>query len=54
MTRRLAALAGLTLVACLLAPRAAQAQAFGAKGGVTFVKIVHQPSEDYGLSLIHI
>jgi hypothetical protein len=50
VTPRLAALAGLALVACLLAPGAAQAQAFGAKGGVSFVKIVHQPSEDYGLS----
>ena len=50
MTRRLAALAGATLAAGLLAPPAAEAQAFGAKGGVSFVKIVHEPSEDYGLS----
>lgn len=50
MTRGLAALAGLTLVAGLLAPAAAQAQAFGAKGGVSFVRIVHQPSEDFGIS----
>jgi hypothetical protein len=50
VTRRLAALAGLTIAAGLLAPAAARAQAFGAQGGVTFVKIVHQPGEDYGLS----
>src|SRR5688572_23483033 len=38
------------LAAGLLAPPAAEAQAFGVKGGLSFVKIVHQPSEDYGLS----
>ena len=40
----------MTLIACLLAPTAAEAQAFGAKGGVTFVHIIHQPSEDYGIT----
>jgi len=45
------ALAGLALVASLIAPAAAQAQSvtIGAKGGVTFVNIVHEPSEDYGI-----
>lgn len=50
MRHRLAALAGLTLAVSLLAPQAARAQAFGPKGGLTFVKIVHEPSEDYGIS----
>ena len=50
MTRRLSAIAGLTLVAGLLVPATASAQAFGAKGGLTFARIVHQPSEDYGIS----
>src|SRR6188508_839879 len=48
--RAFAALAGLTFAAGLLAPAPAQAQAFGPKGGLTFASIVHQPSEDYGLS----
>ena len=48
MTR---ALAGLTLIAGFIAPVAAEAQGItlGAKGGVTFVNILHQPSEDYGI-----
>jgi len=50
VTRRLAALATLTFAASLLMPAAVQAQAFGAKGGLTFVTIVHEPSEDYGFS----
>lgn len=45
-----AALAALTLAAALLLPATARAQAFGAKGGVTFVNIVHEPSDDYGIS----
>jgi hypothetical protein len=44
------ALAGLALLLCV-APVAAEAQTLGigAKGGVTFVNIIHQPSEDYGI-----
>ena len=42
--------AGLTLAASLLTPAVARAQAFGAKGGVTFVHIVHQPSEEFGIT----
>ena len=49
MTRRLAAFAALTMAAVFLAPATARAQGFGAKGGLTFVTIVHQPSEDYGI-----
>jgi hypothetical protein len=44
------ALAGLLVAASLLAPSAASAQAVGAKGGLTFVHILHHPSEDYGIS----
>jgi hypothetical protein len=47
VTRRVV---GLTLAASLLTPAAVQAQAFGAKGGATFVHIVHQPSEDFGIT----
>lgn len=44
--------AGLLLAASLLAPSAAEAQGMtlGAKGGVSFVKILHEPSEDYGIT----
>ena len=44
------AVAGLALVASLLAPVAVHAQTVGAKGGLMFATIVHQPDEDYGLS----
>jgi hypothetical protein len=45
-------LAGLALAAGLLAPAAAHAQALGlgAKGGLTFATIAHEPSADYGIS----
>ena len=41
-----------TLVAALALPATAGAQSLGlgAKGGVTFARIVHEPSEDYGIS----
>lgn len=44
--------AGLILAVSLLAPPAAHAQGItlGAKGAVTFLKIVHEPSEDYGIT----